>query len=80
MYCAVTAFGAPSHLHSYTHCHSTYVMLLLSACRLLKGEGTDRGPLTPDELTRLQSQLEAWLSDSTPAVTLDLGGSMLHIR
>ncbi len=51
-----------------------------SLCRLLKGEGTDRGPLTPDELTRLQSQLDAWLSDSTPGATLDLGGSMLHIR
>lgn len=48
--------------------------------RLLKGEGADRGPLTPDELTRLQSQLDAWLSDSTTGVTLDLGGSMLHIR
>ena len=54
--------------------------MLVSAFRLLKGEGTDRGPLTPDELHRLQSQLDAWLSDSTPGVTLDLGGSMLHIR
>ena len=48
--------------------------------RLLKGEGGDRGPLTPDELTRLQSQLDAWVSDSSPGATLDLGGSMQHIR
>lgn len=49
-------------------------------CRLLKGEGGDRGPLTPDELSRLQSQLDAWVSDASPSATLDLGGSMLHIR
>ncbi|DBA83158.1 TPA: hypothetical protein ACH3X2_006681 [Trebouxia sp. C0005] len=48
--------------------------------RLLKGEGGDRGPLTPDELTRLQSQLDAWVSDSAPGAMLELGGSMLHIR
>lgn len=51
-----------------------------SLCRLLKGEGTDRGPLTPDEVARLQSQVDAWLSDSSPGASLELGGSMLHIR
>ena len=34
-------------------------MSVVGVCRLLKGEGTDRGPLTPDELARLQSQLDA---------------------
>ncbi|DBA74016.1 TPA: hypothetical protein ACH3X1_010839 [Trebouxia sp. C0004] len=48
--------------------------------RLLKGEGGDSGPLTPDELARLQSQLDAWVSDSAPGAVLELGGSMLHIR
>lgn len=55
-------------------------MNAFACCRLLKGEGTDRGPLTFDELTRLQSQVDAWLSDQSPNAALELGGSMLHIR
>ena len=68
--------AAAHHIHQYPCDISTDV----GTCRLLKGEGADRGPLTPDELTRLQSQLDAWVSDPNPGVTLDLGGSMLHIR
>lgn len=59
---------------------SDYQKMLLLCCRLLKGEGADRGPLTSDELARLHSQVDAWLSDSSPNAALELGGSMLHIR
>ncbi|KAG2496239.1 hypothetical protein HYH03_005837 [Edaphochlamys debaryana] len=48
--------------------------------RLLKGEEEERGPLTPDEINRLQGQVESYVSDDSPDAGLSLGGSMMMIR
>ncbi|GLC59507.1 hypothetical protein PLESTB_001494800 [Pleodorina starrii] len=48
--------------------------------RLLKGEEEERGPLTPDEIMRLQGTMEAWVADDSPEAALNLGGSMMMIR
>ncbi|EFJ44922.1 Kif6 type kinesin-like protein, partial [Volvox carteri f. nagariensis] len=48
--------------------------------RLLKGEEEERGPLTPDEITRLQGTVETWVADDSPEAALNLGGSMMMIR
>ncbi|GIM04993.1 hypothetical protein Vretimale_9468, partial [Volvox reticuliferus] len=48
--------------------------------RLLKGEEEERGPLTPDEIIRLQGTVEAWVADDSPEAALNLGGSMMMIR
>ncbi|GLI60663.1 hypothetical protein VaNZ11_002864, partial [Volvox africanus] len=48
--------------------------------RLLKGEEEERGPLTPDEIMRLQGTVEGWVADDSPDAALNLGGSMMMIR
>ena len=62
------------------HQHVAVLACCCPCCRLLHGEGEDRGPLTPDELKRLRAQLDAWLEDESPSALLELGGSMLLIR
>ncbi|KXZ55340.1 KLP1 protein [Gonium pectorale] len=48
--------------------------------RLLKGEEEERGPLTPDEILRLQGTVEAYVADDSAEAALNLGGSMMMIR
>ncbi|KAG1675136.1 hypothetical protein FOA52_003359 [Chlamydomonas sp. UWO 241] len=48
--------------------------------RMLKGGEEDRGELTPDEVARLQRQIEAYCQDNAQDASLPLGGSMLFIR
>lgn len=47
--------------------------------RMMTGE-EERGPLTADELTRLQQQIESYCSSTAPDAALNLGGSMMLIR
>ncbi|PNW88606.1 hypothetical protein CHLRE_01g036800v5 [Chlamydomonas reinhardtii] len=48
--------------------------------KMLRGEEEERGPLTPDELVRLQGQVETYVADNSPEASLNLGGSMMMIR
>ncbi|KAL6757573.1 P-loop containing nucleoside triphosphate hydrolase protein [Haematococcus lacustris] len=48
--------------------------------RMLKGGAEERGPLTPDELRRLNEQIEAFCADASSDASLNLGGSMMHVK
>ncbi|KAG2448578.1 hypothetical protein HYH02_006469 [Chlamydomonas schloesseri] len=48
--------------------------------RMLRGEEEERGPLTPDELVRLQGQVETYVADNSSEASLNLGGSMMMVR
>lgn len=48
--------------------------------QLLKGGGPARGPLTPDEFTRLKQQLLAYVTDVGSGAMLNFGGDMMMIR
>ncbi|KAG2448579.1 hypothetical protein HYH02_006470 [Chlamydomonas schloesseri] len=48
--------------------------------RMLRGEEEERGPLTPDELVRLQGQVETYVADNSSEASLNLGGSMMTVR
>ena len=47
---------------------------------MLQGGEEARGPLTPNELARLRSSIEAFVMDPAPDATLNLGASMLFIK
>lgn len=48
--------------------------------RLLRGGGPERGPLTADELGRLERDVASWVGDPSPDAALDVTGDMLWVR
>jgi kinesin family member 6/9 len=48
--------------------------------QLLQGGEELRGPLTPGELDRLRSDVDAYIRNGSPSATLDVGASMLSIH
>ncbi|KAK9835721.1 hypothetical protein WJX74_006610 [Apatococcus lobatus] len=48
--------------------------------RMLRGEGEDRGPLTPDEIERVNAQTHEYVQDPSPEAGVSFGGSMLFIN
>eukprot|EP00798_Chlamydomonas_sp_ICE-L_P003531 gene3531-13598_t len=65
-----TASSDPSQiLESISTCRlKQEVRDLKDELRMLKGEGDERGPLTPDELLRLRDQVEAFVAEHGPEV------------
>ena len=54
--------------------------MLIVSRRMLKGEGEDRGPLTADEIDRVNSQALEYVQDPSPEAVISFGGSMLFIN
>lgn len=47
---------------------------------MLRGEGEDRGPLTADEIERVNAQTHEYIQDPSPEAGISFGGSMLFIN
>ncbi len=54
--------------------------LIEMTCRMLRGDGEDRGPLTANEIERVNVQAQEYVVDPSPEAIMSFGGSMLFIN
>ena len=48
--------------------------------RMLNGGEEERGPLTPDELSRMRETIVSFCSDPAADASLSIGGNMMFIK